>query len=95
MHRISIEGYVFQGVFWPDGFFTTGFFVAGDVLFQCNFSFCFLLQYFSLCCDLFFTSWFFAFVFCWFAVQFFQGQFLVLCHFFDDCFIFLDFLYQF
>ena len=59
MRRISIENCVFQWVFWPDGFFiTVFFFVAGDVLFQCNFSFGFPLHYLSLCCNLFFfISW--------------------------------------
>ena len=83
MRRISIEDYGLAR--WV---FTTVFFVAGAELFQCacTFSFCFLLHYFSLCCNLFFPSWFFAFDFCRFDVQCFHGQiFLVVCHFFDDC----------
>ena len=85
MRCISIEDYLFKWVFWPDRFFTTGFFVAGDVLLQCNFSFRFLLCYFPLCCNLYFTSWVFLLLaFVGLPSSVFMDKFLV-CHFFDAC----------
>ena len=75
MRPISIEDYVFKWVFWPDRFFTTSFFVAGDVLFQCNFSFCFFFCVIFLCVVTYFLDLGF------FPVQCFHGQIFSLSFF--------------